>query len=71
MSLDEMPLGVLYHPKRTVVSAVVASVVDSDGIQDFGVNEQVRAGSIGEQAYELLKEHMLSVWESTSPASSL
>ncbi|KAK3250017.1 hypothetical protein CYMTET_40584 [Cymbomonas tetramitiformis] len=58
--LDELPMGILYHPQRMVASAAVKHMVESDGIRDFGVKDQISAGSIGEEAYELLKEHMLS-----------
>ncbi|KAK3269151.1 hypothetical protein CYMTET_22385 [Cymbomonas tetramitiformis] len=60
--LDEMPEDVVDQPKkrRTSITAAAAAVQGSRGVEDFSARGRVHAGNMGAQAYELLKERMLS-----------
>ncbi|KAK3269858.1 hypothetical protein CYMTET_21717 [Cymbomonas tetramitiformis] len=60
--LDEMPEDVVDQPKkrRASITAASAAIQGSHGVEDFSVTGRVHAENMGAQAYELLKERMLS-----------
>ncbi|KAK3273782.1 hypothetical protein CYMTET_17992 [Cymbomonas tetramitiformis] len=60
--LDEMSEDVVDQPKkrRTSITAASAAIQGSHDVEDFSVKGRAHAGNMGAQAYELLKERMLS-----------